>query len=241
MTRSPVDSQPLPKEADFHQQLNRATLGIITALGLPMLVLLGLVIYLLHSAQWVDHSDRVISEINHEEKLLMTMQSGFRGYRLMGDKDILMTFTKAAMEINPAFTNLENLVADNFQQYEQAVKFHIQTDEWIKMAEGSLHRIANGSQPEEELAYMVASRKTMNDAMQAGEDMLKAEENLRIEREDQLHRVVITLFFGVRHRGHHRNPDSGAEAAPVAGKCQRALQKKPGGDGISRQRTAGHA
>jgi CHASE3 domain sensor protein len=92
MERFQADNEPVPDEAEFRIQLRRSTLTIVFALGIPLFILLGLVAFLQNSARWVDHSDQVIAEANNEEKLLVKMQSDFRGYRLMEDKSILALY-----------------------------------------------------------------------------------------------------------------------------------------------------
>jgi PAS domain S-box-containing protein len=194
MDRFQTDNEPVPNEAEFRNQLRRSTLTIVFALGIPLFILLGLVAFLQNSARWVDHSDQVIAEANNEEKLLVKMQSDFRGYRLMDDKSILALYLQTGREIDPHFLILENLVSDNTKQHDLAVQFHAEADSWIKLSQNYLDHMSAGPLSEGDLAYLQATRKIINEAVATAEIFINAEGRLRFKREQLRENVMSSIL-----------------------------------------------
>jgi PAS domain S-box-containing protein len=193
------DSSNILNEVAFRRTLWRATFTLLAALMVPLLISLALVEYLRNSAHWVDHSDRVISEMNRVEKLLVTMQSGFRGYRLMKDPAILAAYTAAKSEFEPNLQRLTELVSDSPLQQERVGQFQNQSRTWIEMAEEALARIHAGQPQESEVTYMLTSRKTINAALASANTLISEEEQLRAVRQKTLDRIVagLAVLFGV--------------------------------------------
>ncbi len=180
-------------EVAFRHTLRRATLTLLVALVVPLIVSLGLVGFLSRSAHWVDHTDRVIAAANAAEKFLVTMQSGFRGYRLMKDPRLLIPYATARDALEPQLLELTQLVSDNPRQRERVAQFQIDATAWTKRTEESLARIKAGGTPDSELTYLLASRKMIDTALTNGNALINEEEQLRILRQNTLDRVVTSL------------------------------------------------
>ncbi len=189
-----ADNKVMPNEVEFHSLLRRSTMTILFALGIPLLILLGLVVFLQNCAGWVDHSDQVIAEANNEEKLLVTLQSNFRGYRLMKENSILDLYRQTGREIDPHFQKLENIVSDNSKQHELAVEFHAKADDWIKLAERYFGHMGDGQSAGGDLESLRAMRNVMDDAIATGEIFIKAESQLRVNREHLLDNVISSTL-----------------------------------------------
>ncbi len=189
-----VDNKVIPNEEEFRSQLRRSTMTILFALGIPLLILLALVVFLQNSASWVDHSDEVISEANNVEKLLVTMQSNFRGYRLMKDNSIFELYRQTGREIDPHFHILENLVEDNVKQHDLAVELHAKADDWIKLSEHYLGHMSDGQPAGSDLESLRDMRKVIDDALATGEIFIKAESQLRLNREHLLDDVTSSTL-----------------------------------------------
>src|SRR5665213_2437133 len=155
----------LPDEIAFRGTLRRATYTWLVALIVPLVVSLGLIEYMRSTAHWVDHADRVISRTNRVEKLLVTMQSAFRGYRLMKDPSLLEPFRAAHAEFAPRLKELHELVSDNPPQQELVGQFEREASTWVRMAEATIARLDAGGIADSELSYVVASRKMINAAL----------------------------------------------------------------------------
>ncbi len=173
--------------------LRRATVTLLAALGVPLLIALGLAVYMRDSARWVDHTEHVIGQVNRLEKLLVTMQSGFRGYRLMRDPALLQPFEAARAKFGPELGQLRDLMADNPVQQKRAEQFDAEANEWLKMADATLDRLKAGGSPESELTYLQASRKMINAALENAEAMLIGEEQLLFARRARLNRVTVGI------------------------------------------------
>jgi CHASE3 domain sensor protein len=48
-----------------------------------------LITYLLSVVQWVEHTDRVINNLNETSKLTVDLETGMRGYLITGDEHFL--------------------------------------------------------------------------------------------------------------------------------------------------------
>lgn len=159
---------------------------LLAALLVPMIVLLGLVRILRTSANWVDHSDRVIAEANHVEKLLFTMQSGIRGYRLLNDPTLLGTYVAARNEIPERLEMLGELVNDNPEQAATVAQLRKDADGWIKFAESSLAENPLNTKP---TSRNPAALNDIASAVERAHAVILAEVQVRMARDSQLNRV----------------------------------------------------
>ena len=185
----------LPDEIAFQRMLRHATYTLLVALVLPLLISLGLVEYLRWSAQWVDHTDRVIAHTNRVEKLLVTMQSAFRGYRLMKDPSLLGPFKTSRAEFEPQLRELTELVSDNPEHVELVGQFQRDALAWVVMAEAAMTRLDAGGEADSELFYVLASRKMMDATFASAEKVIAGEERLLVARQATLERIVAGISF----------------------------------------------
>lgn len=72
-----------------------------------------LITYLLSVIQWVEHTDRVINNLNETSKLTVDQETGMRGFLITGDERFLDPYEVADREIMSDLRNLQELVADN--------------------------------------------------------------------------------------------------------------------------------
>ncbi len=97
------------EEKIFERTLRGATLGLAIALGLPGLVLLGLVLFLLHSAGWVNHTSQVIAAARTVERRMVDLEMKLRGDRLAGEAALATARERIGAQVDA----LAALVADN--------------------------------------------------------------------------------------------------------------------------------
>ncbi len=83
-------SQPL-----FRRRLIRAITLPIFLLLLLSGVSLWQITLLISTLRWVEHTDRVISQANYTQKLLLDIDTGFRGYLLTGKPEFLEPYQQA--------------------------------------------------------------------------------------------------------------------------------------------------
>ncbi len=73
----------------FRKQLARSILLPLFLLVALALVFLGLIVYLLSTVAWVNHTDQVIARAHGLLKLLVDGETGMRGYLITGDPEFL--------------------------------------------------------------------------------------------------------------------------------------------------------
>lgn len=182
---------PSQLESDFHRLLRRATFELVVALGLPLLILLGSVAFLVYFTHWVDHSDLVLGQMNHAEDLLETMQSDFRGYHLLTQKDYLNDYTSAREQVDPALAGLERLAADKPGQEALAVQFQSEVDEWIKYVDGSFDHFGSKEGRLDAQAEIRTSQSLIGAALKTAKKFTDNEDELRKERYDLFRKSVV--------------------------------------------------
>ena len=191
----PRDAEPVLDDEAFQRLLRQSTVTLLIALLVPIGLLGTMVEFMRRSAHWVDHTDQVIAETTHIEKLLITMQSGFRGYRLLNDDTIRATYTTGRDEIGPHFDTLENLVSDNPPQEALALQLRELSSQWIARVDSSLARITTGESMTLINADMLTARPVINQALGRAEAIIAEEQRLRVQRSAQLDRVIQVLII----------------------------------------------
>lgn len=196
----PASRDPLPApvalidQESFNRRLRRSTLTLLLALLGPLLVLLGLVQYLLYSSHWVDHSDRVIAEANHVEKLLVTMQSSVRGFRLTNDRALLAAYAAARDDFAVHLEALQRLVADNPRQTASAREIDQTTRSWVRNLDETLVRLEGGAAPGGPVPAAGPPRGAFSAAIAQSHAFIEEEERLRTARSLTFDRVVTTTM-----------------------------------------------
>lgn len=178
-------------ERSFRWMLRRATLALSLSLGLPILALLALILFLLRSADWVDHTDQVIAEANRVENLLVTMQSSFRGHAMTREESYMAPYRAARESLTPALRSLEKKVSDNPSQVEAVARLQSLAWAWVEFADRALLM----RDAERDLAAMLArGTPLMNAARDQAMAVIAEEERLRAERSAMLDWVATGLF-----------------------------------------------
>ncbi len=178
-------------ERSFRWMLRRATLALSLSLGLPILALLALILFLLRSADWVDHTDRVIAEANRVENLLVTMQSGFRAHIVTQDDRYLIPYREARGKLTPAVRDLSRMVADNPAQVQAVSQFRSSAWAWIEFVERAL---LMGNAERDPATLVTRGAPMVEAARDQAERIIAAEERLRAELSALLDWVAMGLF-----------------------------------------------
>lgn len=191
-----VDSEAtrILDERSFHQLMRRTTLVLSLALGLPLLGLIGLVISLLDSSYWVDHSDRVVAQTNHVGRRLLMMQTNFRVYRLDGNEEFLKVYSEQHKEIALALKDLADLVIDNPTQSLRVKKLRVDTVTWMEFFDGELARVRGNPELLKDATFLKQGAPLFRALHNGVESVIGEEERLRKERDDILGRVIVGLF-----------------------------------------------
>ena len=179
-----IGSRPTPStlEYDFRRLLRRASFELVIALGLPLLILLVAVSSLVYFTHRVNHSDQVLTRMNHEVALMETIESNLRGYCLTMQQNNLDTSIAARAELRPTLAGLDTLVSDNPTQEALLAQFQSQADDWLKFLDRSLDRLAK-KQPVVNLRGQLQTSQSLIDAaMESAENFMDNERSLREER-----------------------------------------------------------
>ncbi|MDQ3744059.1 MAG: PAS domain S-box protein, partial [Acidobacteriota bacterium] len=101
---------------EFRRTLSRAVVVPLVFMALLAGVLLWQINRLLSETDWVEHTDRVISQANETQSLIAEAQAGLRDRLLGGDPESVNPYTHSAPVVDPAFDRLRRLVSDNLEQ-----------------------------------------------------------------------------------------------------------------------------
>ncbi|AYG07956.1 response regulator [Pseudomonas fluorescens] len=122
-------------ENSFRKLLSR---NVALPLGVGVLsavFFVCLITYLLSVIQWVEHTDRVINNLNETAKLTVDQETGMRGFLITGDEHFLDPYEVAKPRIISDLRNLQSLVADNPQQVDRLKRLESLQLEWNNYAQ----------------------------------------------------------------------------------------------------------
>ena len=129
-----TDSAPRLQTAELRRSLSQS----VVLPALLAVAVAGLFLWqigrLLATSRWVDHTDEVIAQANHAQKLLIDMETGERGYMIAGRPEFLEPYREAQPELARAFARLRALVADNPGQIERLEAGRAAADRWSAIA-----------------------------------------------------------------------------------------------------------
>jgi signal transduction histidine kinase/CHASE3 domain sensor protein len=172
----------------FQRQLTRA-------IALPSILLLSFsgvswwqVNRLISAMQWVDHTDRVITQAYRTQKLLLDIQSGSRGYLLTGELDILEPYLKSRSVTDAALRELKNLVADNPSQTQRVQELILLYREWDKMIAVAVER--RRREDAEPLSVFKVRDQKMERMRRQITAFITTEEELRNNRSDTVRKTT---------------------------------------------------
>ncbi|MES2283890.1 MAG: response regulator [Pseudomonadota bacterium] len=103
--------------------------------GLSAALFVGLIFYLLSTLNWVDHSQRVISNANEVAKLTSDMETGMRGFLITGDETFLQPYDIAKSRIQREVAGVTELVGDNPPQVARMKRISDLQTQWMAFAQ----------------------------------------------------------------------------------------------------------
>lgn len=89
-----------------------------------------LILNLLDSMNWVEHTERVIGKAQEISKLAVNMESGMRGYLLSKDDNFLAPYLLSKPKIQAEISALTVLVRDNPSQIDRLKRTQAYIDQW---------------------------------------------------------------------------------------------------------------
>ncbi|NWF09316.1 response regulator [Pseudomonas salomonii] len=156
-----------------------------------------LITYLLSVIQWVEHTDRVINNLNESSKLTVDLETGLRGFLITGDEHFLDPYEVAKPRIIGDLHNLQELVADNPQQVDRLKRLESMQYEWNKYAQSMIDLQRNGG--DYRGAVKAGRGKSLTDAIRNEYvDAVAMEQAFRVSRNADVTRTTIisvTLYL----------------------------------------------
>ena len=156
-----------------------------------------LITYLLSVIQWVEHTDRVINNLNESSKLTVDLETGMRGYLITGDEHFLDPYEVAKPRIIADLRNLQELVADNPQQVDRLKRLEALQAEWNVYAQSMIDmQRENGDYRG---AVKAGRGKRLTDVIRKEyDDAVAMEQQFRITRNEDVTRttvISVTLYL----------------------------------------------
>jgi CHASE3 domain sensor protein len=169
---------------------------LLTALSA---VFLGQIMYLLSSAEWVDHTDHVIANANALLKLFVDGETGMRGYLVTGQPVFLEPYHVEENSVGPAFEGMMELVSDSPAQVERLQGLRTDHAHWQDYARTMIDLRREGGEYQSPLRNGEGKRRM--DALRAQiADFIRVEEELRdvrTRRVQQATWVVVAVSLGL--------------------------------------------
>ncbi len=164
----------------FRATLNRAMLVPIIAMVVIAVVYAALIQRLVEAQEWLDHTDIVISRIYEAQKMLISAESGLRGFQLTGDPELLANFDSSRTSVPKALDELRTMTIDNQHQAVRIDALRDLTDRW-----GSVSAQRKSALPLDratQAATLAPARELLRSALQTLDTMLAEESDLRAAR-----------------------------------------------------------
>jgi signal transduction histidine kinase/CheY-like chemotaxis protein len=150
-----------------------------------------LVTYLLSVIQWVEHTDRVITNVNRALKLSVDMETGMRGFLLTGDDRFLDPYEVAKPAILTELKALEELTADNHDQVDRFKRLGALQEAWNGFAQNMIDLRRSGG--DYQTPIKARQGKRLSDEIRSMyDDAADMEHSLRLTRSDEVTRTTIT-------------------------------------------------
>jgi methyl-accepting chemotaxis protein len=119
----------------------RTQLMLANGLVLTLMLIIAAALYnsvnsLIYAAKWVSHTHEVMERGNTLMKLMVDMETGERGFLLVGKEEYLEPYQQGRKAFEEVMTDVKNLVSDNPQQVRRLEKINAMAHEWHEKAAG---------------------------------------------------------------------------------------------------------
>ena len=193
MTTTPTAIDP----DDFERLLSRnIKLPLIGGL-FGAVVFVGLILFLLSTIGWVEHTDRVSRAASELQRQSIDMETGMRGFVITGDESFLDPYRDALPRVKAGTTALRELVSDNRQQVERVNRIAAIQETWNQYAADLIAARRKGD--DAQLQVRVGRGKRLTDSMRAEfTAFMETEQALRFQRNSDANRTawwVVGLFL----------------------------------------------
>jgi CheY-like chemotaxis protein/CHASE3 domain sensor protein len=183
---SPLDQKHFSKILKRNLSLP-LSIGVFSAI-----FFIAIIYYLLRVTQWVEHTDRVISEANANFRLVVDLETGMRGYLLSGNTSFLQPYERALPDVEPQLDELKNLVSDSAVQIRRLERIAAVHREWRQYASQVIEARRLGGDFQTPLSD--GQGKNRIDSIRRDyTDFIAYEEQMRAERTETASRMTVVF------------------------------------------------
>ena len=168
-------------------------------------VFVGLILFLLNTIGWVEHTDRVTRAASELQRQSIDMETGMRGFLITGDESFLEPYQSAVPRIKGDTAALRELVSDNRQQVERVDRIAGIQATWLEFARSLIAARRAGEDAQAQVR--LGRGKRLTDDMRAEfTAFMDTEQALRFQRNNDANRtawwtVGLFLLFTVGFTG----------------------------------------
>ena len=183
--------------ADFERLLSRN-------IKLPLLgglfgavVFVALILYLLSTIAWVEHTDQVVRSASELQRRSIDMETGMRGFLISGQDRFLEPYDAALARVKTDTAALRQLVGDNPQQIERVDRIGSLQGAWNEFAAEMIAARRSGGDFEAAVKLGRGKRLT-DDIRNEFDNFINTEQSLRFQRNAEVKRtswMVVGLFL----------------------------------------------
>jgi len=127
----------IPRYLDTLKTKDKIIFGF--SIPLTMFILISIAVHfniqnLITTAKWVKHTQQVISDAHHLEKLIVDMETGERGFLITGKDNFLEPFISSRIIWDRKISELKTLVSDNPSQVVKLQEIDVAHKKWLREA-----------------------------------------------------------------------------------------------------------
>lgn len=149
---------------------------------------------LLQSAEWVQHTEKVIYESENVLSLVKDIQAAARGYALTADSEFLSPLYNARGKVFLSLTKLKNLTKDNASQQKRIDSLYYYVHKRIEFTDLTITMRNNeGIQPVLQLTATKQGKRYTDRVRQLTAD-IQQEENVLLQQRETENKESIQLF-----------------------------------------------
>ncbi len=201
----PMNTPAAIDPEDFERLLGRNIKLPLIGGVFGAVVFVGLILFLLNTIGWVEHTDRVTRAASELQRQSIDMETGMRGYLITGDESFLEPYQSAVPRVKSDTAALRELVADNRQQVERVDRIAGIQATWLEFARSLIAARRAGEDAQAQVRLGRGKRLT-DDMRKEFTAFMDTEQTLRFQRNNDANRtawwtVGLFLLFTVGFTG----------------------------------------
>ena len=153
-------------------------------------VFVGLILYLLSTLSWVEHSERVIGHATEITKLGVDLETGMRGFLLTGEDAFLAPYQLGKPAVAAEMARLAELVRDDPVQIDRLKRVAALQAEWDRYAQDAID-LRRRSLDYQGLVRSQRGKQMFDEIRRELGDFIQLEDRVRQERNDAARRTTI--------------------------------------------------